>query len=448
MREKLFPLYKWASKLARYYDTRFTSSGRTLLALCIISVFFALNSERSMFYQLFPLLFLLLCTGFIFSLRFKTPLTCTRSFPKTCVAGQKLKYNIIVENPSNQNHAGIFFKEWVQSPLPKREDFRKSLSFPSSGKSWFARKLKYSNYQALLNKSNQSLFSPIELPIISAQNTSTTEAYFTPKHRGYVHIDGYIIYRKDPLGLFKKQIKHQGQTNILVLPKLYPAPQLQFDGSRKYHQGGINAAMSQGDSEEFVSLREYKQGDPLKSIDWKGSAKAGHFIVKQFKNEYFSRFGLILDTFSPVQESPVFESAISIAASLLMAQNTNENVLDLLFVGNKCYTETVGKGLSEQQHMLKILACINPCLDFNFSHLTNLIKDHSDLLSGLTTILIDIDNDRLKLLEFFTESAIPHKIILVCESKVIAQEKLNDMGVKKPIFLVQTDSIAQQLGQL
>ncbi len=448
MRKKLFPLYKLASKLARYFNTRFTSSGRALLVLCMISGFFALNTEKSMFYQLFPLLFILLCIGFIFSLRFKTPITCSRSFPKTCVAGQKLKYNLVVENPSDNKHAGLFFKEWVRSPLPKREDFHKTLSFPSSGKSWFARKLKYSNYQALLKKSNQSLFLPIELPIISAQITSDTEAYFTPKKRGYIHIDGYVIYRKDPLGLFKKEIRYQDQTNILVLPKLYPAPQLQFDGSRKYHQGGINAAMAQGDSEEFVSLREYKHGDPLKSIDWKGSAKAGHFIVKQFKNEYFSRYGLILDTFTPVQESPVFEAAISIGASLLMAQNTTENVLDLMFVGDKCYTETVGKGLTEQQHMLKILACINPCLDFDFSHLTNLVKDHSELLSGLTTILIDIDIDRIKLLDFFTASAIPHKTILVCESKELTQEKLDNMGIKRPIFLIETESIAQQLTQL
>ena len=448
MREKLFPLYKLASKLARYINIRFTSSGRTLLVLCIISGFFALNTEKSMFYQLFPFLFLLLCIGFFFSLRFKTSISCARTFPKNCVAGQKLKYNLTIDNPSNKRYAGIFFKEWVRSPLPKRDDFRKSFSSPSSGKSWFARKLKYSNYQALLKKSNQSLFPAIEIPVISAQNTTEIEAYFTPERRGYVHIDGYVIYRKDPLGLFKKQIRYQDQTNILVLPKLYPAPQLHFDGSRKYHQGGISSAMSQGDSEEFVSLREYKHGDPLKSIDWKGSAKSGHFIVKQFKNEYFSRYGLILDTFTPVQESPIFEAAISIGASLLMAQNTTEDVLDLMFVGDKCYTETVGAGLTEQQHMLKILACLNPCLDHKFSHLTNLVKDHSGLLSGVTTILIDIDEDRLKLLDFIAASAIPHKTILVCESKAEARSKLNEMGIKIPIFLMETDSIALQLGQL
>jgi uncharacterized protein (DUF58 family) len=54
-----------------------------------------------------------------------------------------------------------------------------------------------------------------------------------------------------------------------------------------------------GQSEEFVSLREYRRGDPPRHIHWRSWAKAGKPIVKEFEDEFFVRHALVLDTFTP-----------------------------------------------------------------------------------------------------------------------------------------------------
>ena len=62
-------------------------------------------------------------------------------------------------------------------------------------------------------------------------------------------------------------------------------------------------ASSVGESEEFVSLRDYRRGDPMRHIHWKSWAKTGKPIVKEFQDEFFVRHALILDTFAGGEQS-------------------------------------------------------------------------------------------------------------------------------------------------
>src|SRR5262249_5934291 len=147
---------------------------------------------------------------------------------------------------------------------------------------------------------------------------------------------------------------------ILVLPRRYPLPSIAFPGTLKYQEGGVALASSVGRSEEFVSLREYRRGDPLRHIHWRSWAKAGKPIVKEFEDEFFVRHALVLDTVTPYPHSEAFEEAVSVAASFACTLQTQESLLDLLFVGLQAYCFTVGRGLAHTDQMLEILASVRP----------------------------------------------------------------------------------------
>src|SRR5439155_587474 len=131
---------------------------------------------------------------------------------------------------------------------------------------------------------------------------------------------------------------------------------LALPGVRKYQRGGVALAGAVGDSEEFVSLRDYRPGDPLRRVHWRSAARVGRPVVKEYQDEFFVRHALVLDTFAEREESDVFEEAVSVAASIACSIQTKDSLLDLLFVGPETYCFTAGRGLGHTDHMLEVLA--------------------------------------------------------------------------------------------
>jgi hypothetical protein len=86
------------------------------------------------------------------------------------------------------------------------------------------------------------------------------------------------------------------QARVIALPKRYRIPPLALPGARKFQQGGVSLSASIGDSEEFLSLRDYRPGDPLQRLHWKSFARTGKPIVKEYQDEFFERHALVLDT--------------------------------------------------------------------------------------------------------------------------------------------------------
>jgi len=80
---------------------------------------------------------------------------------------------------------------------------------------------------------------------------------------------------------------------VLILPKRYPLPDLALRARATNQRGGVALAAAIGESEEFVSLRDYRPGDPRRHIHWRSWARTGRPIVKEFQDEFFVRHALI-----------------------------------------------------------------------------------------------------------------------------------------------------------
>ena len=68
---------------------------------------------------------------------------------------------------------------------------------------------------------------------------------------------------------------YPSKQSVLILPKRYELPPIQLGGASQYQPGGISLASSVGESEEFLSVREYRRGDPLRHIHWKSTSRTG-----------------------------------------------------------------------------------------------------------------------------------------------------------------------------
>ena len=162
--------------------------------------------------------------------------------------------------------------------------------------------------------------------------------------------------------------------------------------------GGIHLARNVGDSREFLSLRDYRPGDPPRHLHWRSWARTGRPIVREFQDEYFDRQALILDTFSADGDAgETFEAAVSLAASLALQARRPDSLLDLLFVGHDVVHLTGGRGVDTDKHLLEALACVEPCATPGFDRLAQQVLQHGAQLSGITCIMLGWDAPRREL---------------------------------------------------
>jgi hypothetical protein len=184
----------------------------------------------------------------------------------------------------------------------------------------------------------------------------------------------------------------------------------------KYQLGGVSMASSVGESEEFVSLREYRPGDPLRRMHWKSFAKLGKPIIKEYQEEFFVRHALILDTFGSTASEPIFEEAVSIAASLAWTIQNQDSLLDLMFVGPEAYCFTSGRGVRHIEQMLEILASVQMCHEKDFESLEHLVFTHAAELSGCVCVFLAWDQSRQDLVKGLLARRVPLRVLVVSDS--------------------------------
>jgi uncharacterized protein (DUF58 family) len=250
-------------------------------------------------------------------------------------------------------------------------------------------------------------------PPLPAGGTETVTMELVPLRRGVLRFRGVILACPDPLGIFRAFSRVQVPGSILILPKRYPLPPIALPGQMKYQEGGVALAANVGCSEEFVSLRDYRHGDPLRHIHWRSWARTGKPIVKEFEDEFFVRHALVLDTFSDEPRSEVLEEAVSVAASFACTVITQESLLDLLFIGNQSYCFTAGRGLGTADQMLGILASVQNCADKPFETLEHLVLGHLPLVSGCVCVLQKWDAERRRFIDKLKTLGVPVMVLIV-----------------------------------
>jgi uncharacterized protein (DUF58 family) len=197
-----------------------------------------------------------------------------------------------------------------------------------------------------------------------------------------------------------------------------------------------------------VALREYRRGDPLRHIHWRSWARVGKPVVKEFQDEFFVRHALILDTFGRPEAEEVFEEAVSVAASFACSVLTQESLLDLLFVGNKSYCFTAGRGLAHADQMLEILASVRACGDKPFAALEHLVIGHVAMVSGCICVLQKWDDARKQFVKKLRALGVPLLVLVV----VLPGGKKPDAGPLRDepenFHVLEIGKIEEQLAML
>ncbi len=381
--------YRLSSALGYWLLRRFTVAGLCMAGTWFTAGAFGVDVVNTVSYETFALLFAFLVFSVACSFFFRAKFSATRLLPRFGTAGQPLPYQIQVKNLTAKNQIGLTLLDDLADPRP---EFGEWLEFQLA-ESRRIRPFRMSQRRTQ-NPFRVATVKTAGIPPMPPRNEVTVAMELVPLRRGILRFTGVTVARPDLLGLFRAFRRVALPQRVLILPKRYPLPAIALPGAMKYQQGGVALAANVGSSEEFVALRDYRQGDPLRHIHWRSWAKLGKPIVKEFEDEFFVRHALVLDTFSDQPHSEILEEAVSVAASFACTVLTQESLLDFLFVGNKSYCFTAGRGLGQADQMLEILASVKNCADKNFEALEHLVLNHIAIVSGCICVLQRWDEAR------------------------------------------------------
>lgn len=417
MKQLLYLGFRFVYALKAWISRRLTVAGRFVLAGILASAVLGLDTNQTMAYTGFCLLLAMLLTSAAWCLFFRPRITALRKLPHFAAVGDPLIYRVVLENQSPKLQEGVYLLEDVESPLPSLFEIQQAPEPEGRKRNFFDRSIGYHRWTWLLSRKRAAQVTEQPLRGLPSKEPQELRLELLPLRRGRLRFRGLSLVSPDPFGLFKARIYLPGAESLLVLPKRYVLPPLQLPGSRRYQPGGVSMASSVGDSEEFLSLRDYRPGDPLRRIHWKSWAKTGRPVVKEYQDEFFVRHALILDTFQKTQHSEVLEEAVSVAASFVYTIQTHESLLDLMFIGTQAYCFTSGRGIAHIDRMLEILACVKACSDKSFQTLLPLVTERAPLLSGTICVLLDWDEERKALVSLLKRLGLPVLVLVIMDGR-------------------------------
>jgi uncharacterized protein (DUF58 family) len=137
--------------------------------------------------------------------------------------------------------------------------------------------------------------------------------------RGRFTIGPLSIRISDPFGLVELTRSFTISDTLVVTPQVTALPHVRLSG--EWTGGGdsrTRSVASAGDDD--VAPRDYRQGDDLRRVHWRSTARYGELMVRREEQQWQSRGALLLDTrrYAHRGEGPrsSFEVAVSAAASI------------------------------------------------------------------------------------------------------------------------------------
>lgn len=437
----LYRLYRFGSFLWYWFPRRFTPGGLLLLTALVLTLGLSTDTAQSVGYQTFALLFCLMMVSMAAAPFFRGKFRVRRHLPRLASAGQTVTYLVEIENQTGQVQDGLWALEDLADPRPSFDEYLEELHAHPWHES-FRSKRKAARQRGVH-------VAPAAIPPLMPRARAEVRLELTPQRRGVLRFAGITVARNDPFGIFRGFIRAPAPQSLLVLPKRYFIPPIALPGTMKYQQGGVALASAVGESEEFMSLRDYRRGDPLRHIHWRSWARAGRPVVKEFQDEFFVRHALILDTFTTPARAEVFEEAVSVAASFACSIRSQESLLDLMFVGPQAFCFTAGRGLAHTDQMLEILAAVRICREKPFSALQDLVFEHLGTLSGGICVFVEWDEARQELVRKLDSLGLPLLVVVITEPGGMNRLSSGPMRNQPEKFhVIETDKVAEALARL
>jgi uncharacterized protein (DUF58 family) len=383
---------KWGRALVKAFGwaLTLTDEGLGALLLWLFALAFAVNVGTRQFYFLWSGLTGLLVAAVLWSFRFKLKKTSLEiRIPKRISVGEKMTFRIGVRNDGEEILSGI----------------RIHLPFLPWDGVW---------------KKRPKGFSSIASMQIGMDDAS---AVFIA--RGLHHLDLFYASRVLPFGLSHGPPISGGCPKFHVVPKIANVKSFDLPSIHRYQPGGVALASCSGESRELIGVRPYRPGDPIRDIHAASWARVGEPQVREYRQEYFTRIGVVVDTDKTALREETFEAALSLTAGILSHLSRGEALIDLIVFGDEIHPFTLGRHLGFLDQALDLLAEVSPMPPWSLETLMRRVEPHLARLSALVFVTLADDEKRRAFEEFALSRNVGIRSVLVTDNRKSGSRSTN-----------------------
>lgn len=441
---RMLEFFRAISRTSLWLETRFTATGRLIIGGAIIATIFGIDPGRTLALQLSAVLLGIITVAIFPSLWWRPQFKLDRVLPETVTVGVATSYSVSITNDSDHPEHDLVLTDRLLTRYPTPEAFgHKKSDGREFALNWFDRWIGFPIWLDLLHTGRGARLNAIPLPLIAAHSTITVAVPLETLRRGKLVFTELVVKRLDPTGIFFAMCRVSLYGDVISLPKRHSIPTQHWISGRHFHLGGVTRAAAVGDSEEFIGLREYRPGDPLRHMHWRSFAKRGIPVMKKYQDEYFDRHALIVDTFLGTAGPINFEAEVSVAASFIQSSRPNDSILDLIFIKQKIWRLSTGRGLSDNRHVLMQLAELQPSDVDGFEHVAEYLRRHEDRLASIIMVCTTWDAIRQTFVEELQNRRLRCLPLLVGEAAV-ASDHLTNIDIHR----IRPSTIAQDIAAM
>ena len=155
------------------------------------------------------------------------------------------------------------------------------------------------------------------VPPLGAHESWDEMFLISSRHRGLINIGPARAVRSDALGLLRRVRMWDEPVVLHVHPRTVRVP---FDATGfQLDVEGVSTGKLSSSDVSFHALRDYEPGDDRRAVHWQSTARLGKLIVRQYEETHRSHHVIVLDTSRDAWDHDSFETAVSVAGSLGLA---------------------------------------------------------------------------------------------------------------------------------
>ena len=117
-----------------------------------------------------------------------------------------------------------------------------------------------------------------------------------PLTRGELTFGAVEMRVRSPLGLWERRIRSGAEAAVRVYPNFAELSKYALLATdQRLSQIGVLQRPRRGEGLEFHQLREYREGDMQRQIDWKATARQGKLISREYQDERDQQIMFLID---------------------------------------------------------------------------------------------------------------------------------------------------------
>jgi uncharacterized protein (DUF58 family) len=164
---------------------------------------------------------------------------------------------------------------------------------------------------------------------------------------------------EDPFGFDRVELELAAPGALLVYPRLVALDRL-FSEAGSSARDGRRLLLRRPSGFDLHSVREYQQGESLRTVHWRSTAKRGQLMVKELEDSPRDEVAVVLDADPAAVVGESFELQVRAAGSILLAHARRGRRAVLVVNSPQREQQRVHSADGDWRHALDLLAGVEP----------------------------------------------------------------------------------------